>query len=114
MCAYTKGLAGDIDPSNDTICRTYMAVNVEETNQLIGNLYPNPADQFVNIVFAATEGNGKLEIRDNLGRVVHSEFVDLANGNVVEVKTDRFASGVYNYRFVLQDKVQQGQLMIRR
>ena len=114
MCAYTKGLAGDIDPSNDTICRTYMAVNVEETEQLIGNLYPNPADQFVNIVFAATEGNGKLEIRDNLGRLVHSEFVDLANGNVVEVKTDRFASGVYNYRFVLQDKVQQGQLMIRR
>lgn len=114
MCAYTKGLAGDIDPSNDTICRTYMAVNVEETNQLIGNLYPNPADQFVNIVFAATEGAGRLEIRDNLGRMVHSEVVDLTNGNMVEVKTDRFASGVYNYRFVLQDKVQQGQLMIRR
>lgn len=114
VCSYTKGLAGDIDGSNDTTCQMYMAVSVEETKDLIGNLYPNPADQFVNIAFAATEGVGNLEIRDNLGRIVYTEVVDLSNGNVIEVKTDRYASGVYNYRFVLRDKVQQGQLMIRR
>ena len=113
MCAYTKS---NTDPNlaNDTTCRTYLNVSVEERTDLLSRVYPNPADQFVNFEFAGKEGAGTLEIRDQLGRMVYSAQVDLSTGGRHEVKTETFSSGVYNYRFVQADKVQHGQVMIRR
>lgn len=113
MCSYTKS---STDPNllNDTTCRTYLNVSVEERSDLLNKVYPNPADQFVNFEFAGKEGVGTLEIRDQLGRMVYRTEVDLSTGGRHEVKTETFSSGVYNYRFVQSDKVQHGQLMIRR
>lgn len=113
MCAYTKS---NTDPNlaNDTTCRTYLNVSVEERNDLLSKVYPNPADQFVNFEFAGKEGVGTLEIRDQLGRMVYQSQVDLSTGGRHEVKTETLSSGVYNYRFVQADKVQHGQVMIRR
>jgi hypothetical protein len=114
LCAYTKGLATDVNAANDTSCATFLNVNVEEVNNLVSKVYPVPADQFVNFDFGAQQGAGKLELRDNLGRVVYSTWVDLSNGSMHEVKTNSYAAGVYNYRFVLDDKVQYGQVVVRR
>ncbi len=112
ICAYTKSNS-DPNIQNDTTCRTYLNVSVEEA-QLLNRVYPNPADQMVNFEFSGNEGEGTLEIRDQLGRVVYSARVDLSTGGRHEVKTETFASGVYNYRFVQAEKVHNGQLMIRR
>ena len=114
LCAYTKGLATDVNAANDTSCATFLNVNVEEVNNLVSKVYPVPADQFVNFDFGAQQGAGKLELRDNLGRVVYSTWVDLSNGSMHEVKTSSYAAGVYNYRFVMDDKVQYGQVVVRR
>jgi len=114
LCAYTKGLATDVNAANDTSCSTFLNVNVEEVNNLVSKVYPVPADQFVNFDFGAQQGAGTLELRDNLGRVVYSTWVDLSNGSMHEVKTSSYAAGVYNYRFVLNDKVQYGQVVVRR
>ncbi|MFN3530875.1 MAG: CARDB domain-containing protein, partial [Bacteroidia bacterium] len=68
LCAFTRSFAGDANAANDTTCATFNAVNVKDVNDLIGRVYPNPANQFVKFDFAAQEGVGTLEIRDNLGR----------------------------------------------
>ena len=113
MCAFTKS-ATDPNLGNDTICMDYLGVNVQEVQDLLSRVYPNPADQFVKFDFSGQEGKGLLELRDNLGRVIHTEWIELGNGATHEVKTERYASGVYNYRFILRDKVQHGQVVIRR
>jgi hypothetical protein len=114
LCAYIKGLAGDVDPTNDTSCTTYMAVSVESNESLVGRVYPNPANESVFFDFLVTEGSGTLEIFDQLGRIVHSEFIELSNGATHEVKTGTYSSAMYNYRFIAGDKVQYGNVLIRR
>ena len=112
-CVYSKW-SSDVSLLNDTTCATFLNVSVEEQAGLVSRVYPNPADGFVKFDFGSAEGVGTLEIRDQLGRVVYSDLVDLSTGATHEVKTRELAAGVYNYRFVLQDKMQQGQVMIRR
>lgn len=117
LCSYTKGLAGDLNLANDTSCTSVVVSvggSVEEVSSLIGRVYPVPADQHVNFEFGRVEGAGRLEIRDNLGRLVYASFLTFEAGYMHEVKTDSWAAGVYNYRLVSGDKQQQGQLMIRR
>lgn len=113
MCAFSKS-ATDPNLGNDTICMDYLAVGVDEVEDLLNRVYPNPADQFVNFDFSGQEGKGLLELRDQLGRIVYTEWIELSNGATHEVKTERYAAGVYNYRFVLRDRVQHGQVVIRR
>jgi hypothetical protein len=114
LCAYTKGLATDVNLANDTSCATFLNVNVEEVNSLVSKVYPVPADQFVNFDFGTQQGVGTLELRDNLGRLVYSAPIDLSTGSMHEVKTGSYAAGVYNYRFVMDSKVQYGQVVVRR
>lgn len=114
LCAYIKGLAGDVDPSNDTSCTTYMAVSVEPNANLVGRVYPNPANESVFFDFIVTEGEGTLEIFDQLGRIMHSEFIELSKGATHEVKTGTYASAMYNYRFIAGGKIQYGNVLIRR
>ncbi|MFN3530712.1 MAG: T9SS type A sorting domain-containing protein [Bacteroidia bacterium] len=113
LCAYSSWTA-DTNPANDTTCASYQAVKVEEVHDLVGRVYPNPASQFVKFDIAAQEGVGTLEIRDNLGRVVWRETVEVSIGNTHQISTEAYAAGVYNYRFMLGEKLQQGQFMIRR
>jgi hypothetical protein len=114
LCAYTKGLSTDVNLANDTSCATFLNVNVEEVNNLVSKVYPVPADQLVNFDFGAQQGVGTLELRDNLGRLVYSTPIDLSTGAMHEVKTGSYAAGVYNYRFVMDSKVQYGQVVVRR
>lgn len=114
LCAYIKGLSGDVDPTNDTSCAMYMAVSVETQANLVGRVYPNPANESVFFDFIVTEGEGTLEIFDQLGRIVHSEFIELSKGATHEVKTGTYAPAMYNYRFITDGKIQYGNVLIRR
>lgn len=113
VCAFTRFI-DDPNKLNDTTCVTFLGVNVEERNDLISKVYPNPANQFVTFDFLNQQGSGILEIRDQLGKVVYRSIVDLSAGSQHEVKTESLASGIYNYRFINNDKIQNGQVIIRR
>jgi hypothetical protein len=113
LCAYVRW-TDDVNASNDTACAQFNAVNVEEVNDLLRKVYPNPADQYVMFDFGTAEGVGTLEMRDQLGRVVRSQVIDLSTGAAHEVRTNDLAAGIYNYRFVLHNKVQYGQVVIKR
>ncbi|MDP2189312.1 MAG: T9SS type A sorting domain-containing protein [Sphingobacteriaceae bacterium] len=113
LCAYTRW-ASDTNASNDTSCVQFTAVGVESVNHLLSRVYPNPADQFVLFDFGTNEGQGTLELRDQLGRVVRSQHIDLSTNERHEIRTDNLAVGVYNYRFILKNQVQNGQVIISR
>jgi hypothetical protein len=113
LCAYTRW-ASDTTASNDTACVQYSAVGVESVNHLLNRVYPNPADQFVMFDFGMSEGVGTLELRDQLGRIVRAQTIDLSLNERHEIRTEHLATGVYNYRFVFKNQVQNGQVVIRR
>jgi hypothetical protein len=113
LCTYTRW-PDDTNANNDTSCVQFTAVGVESVNHLLNRVYPNPADQFVVFDFGANEGLGTLELRDQLGRVVRSLIIDLTTNERYEIRTDNLAVGVYNYRFVLKNQVQNGQVIINR
>lgn len=118
LCANTTGVAGELNRANDTTCITLQStVSVNElqtSSRLIGKVYPNPAESFVNFEFNAFQGKGKLEIHDNLGRVVATIAVDSQNGKLQTVRTDSWSAGMYSYRFIADDQVQHGNLIIKR
>ncbi|MFN3530545.1 MAG: T9SS type A sorting domain-containing protein [Bacteroidia bacterium] len=113
LCAYTKWVP-DTNFANDTACITYQAVSVHNTEDIVGNVYPNPANQFVKFDFATHNGMATLEIRDNLGRILHREAVDLSAASYYQLGTEAYAAGLYHYRIVLRNQVHQGQFIIKR
>lgn len=113
LCTYTRW-SNDTNASNDTSCVQFTAVGVESVNHLLSRVYPNPADQFVMFDFGMTEGVGTLELRDQLGRIVRTQTIDLSLNERHEIRTQDLATGVYNYRFVFKNQVQNGQVVIKR
>ncbi len=118
ICANTTGLPNEVNRANDTACATIVStVGVDElaiSNRLIGKVYPNPAESFVNFEFNEFQGKGTLEIHDKLGRVVATVAVDRANGPVQSVRTETWAAGMYSYRFIASDQVQHGNLVVKK
>lgn len=113
LCTYTRW-ASDTNASNDTACVQFLAVGVESVDHLLNRVYPNPADQFVMFDFGLSEGVGTLELRDQLGRIVRAQTIDLSVNERHEIRTENLATGVYNYRFVFKNQVQNGQVVIKR
>jgi len=118
MCANTTGMPNELNRSNDTSCINLLSnVSVEEltqNNRLIGKVYPNPAESFVNFAFNEFQGKGTLEILDNLGRVVATVSIDSENGKLHTLSTESWSAGLYSYRFIVQDQVQHGNLIISK
>ncbi len=118
ICANTTGMPNEINRANDTSCisitTTISVENLYANNRLIGNVYPNPAESFVNFEFNEFQGKGTLEIHDKLGRVVANIAVDRENGHVHTLRTDSWSAGMYSYRFIARDQVQHGNLIIRQ
>jgi len=116
MCANTTGVANEVNRANDTSCISLVStVSIEvlsQNNRLIGNVYPNPASSYVNFEFNEFQGKGLLEIHDKLGRVVATIPVDRQQGDVQTVQTESWSAGIYSYRFVANDQVQQGKLVV--
>jgi len=88
--------------------------NLFTNNRLIGNVYPNPAESFVNFEFNEFQGKGTLEITDKLGRVVATVAIDRENGNIHTLRTESWSAGMYNFRFIARDQVQHGNVIISR
>jgi hypothetical protein len=117
ICANTTGMPNEVNRANDTACvnitSTVSVENLTANNRLIGNVYPNPAESYVNFEFNEFNGKGTLEVHDKLGRVVATIAVDRENGNVHTLRTDSWSAGMYSYRFIASDQVQHGNLIIR-
>lgn len=113
LCAYVKGVSGDVDASNDTSCVTFIALDVNES-QLLSRVYPNPAKDFVNFEFKAQQGAATLLILDQIGKIVHQQLIDLSTAGAWQLSTQTYAAGMYTYRLVVDSKVEQGKFIVAK
>ena len=84
-------------------------------NQLFFSVYPNPSDQFTNLVFENAEGpNAFIDVIDITGKVVFSERV--AGNGVIQhqMETSRLTHGLYTIRLTTDASVGTKKLVVNR
>jgi hypothetical protein len=76
---------------------TPVIVGLEEAEVNGINLYPNPADDEVNVTFnAATAQEMWVSVTDVTGKVIERHLIHgKAGANLVALNTDAYANGVY-------------------
>jgi hypothetical protein len=81
----------------------------------VSNLYPNPADNYVEIDYTLQDANAdaRITIRNVLGLVV-GEYGLVPNGSKLHIDTSHLSAGVYFYTLSLHSKnVVTKKLLIR-
>ncbi len=81
----------------------------------VSNLYPNPADNYVELDYSLQEQNldARLTIRNVLGLVV-GEYGLVVHGSKLHIDTSHLSAGVYFYTLSLHNKnVVTKKLLIR-
>lgn len=75
-----------------------VAVNISGSGNLI--VLPNPAQDFVNIVFSGNmlKGRHTIEVMDDKGAVVFSAAKDFSDGNHYQVDLKNYSKGIYLIR----------------
>ena len=70
--------------------------DLEEVNTINVNVYPNPANEVVNVAFEAENTSYSLSITDISGKVLHTEeYNNLSGGQVLTVPVNHFTAGNY-------------------
>ncbi len=87
---YAAGWAG-VSATSMVLHQSF--VGLDESNQLQGNAFPNPAEDRVTLS-VNSNGNAQLQVFDVAGKVVYTASVVLVNGQV-DVNIADFASGAY-------------------
>jgi PKD repeat protein len=82
------------------------------TESFLGESYPNPATDEVNIVCVVPEGSVALiKFYDMTGKLIHTE--QLSSGNqFLTLDTKNWQAGVYMYEMVVDDKITAYQKMV--
>jgi len=92
--------------------RSYEAMNEEKTAMEI-TVYPNPANDLVNITYSLNENQvGKIQIYDIAGALVLEQSLNSKN-NLSILNTSKLNSGIYLYHiFVDNEKIMSNKLVI--
>ncbi len=72
------------------ICVT-KAVSIEEKEELAFTVYPNPANNYINLTTKGTDGTSLLKITDVFGKVVYEESIS----ETKKLDVSDFKNGVY-------------------
>jgi len=95
-------------------------VSVEEENNVIGkfNIFPNPAADFVNVVYTIenANSNGTLSIMDLSGKQVYREVLPNAaglNNHMINVNSLGLSSGVYMVRMQIGNSQSVQKLIVQ-
>ncbi|MFO7658792.1 MAG: putative Ig domain-containing protein [Bacteroidales bacterium] len=87
------------------------AVNENETSSF--QLFPNPADNVLNIEYKGTGHQGLLEIYNLQGIMHHKSVLYFTNGEA-KVYLDDIPSGLYFFRFESDNHAKTGKLIINK
>lgn len=112
ICAFTL-LNGDAVSANDTSCVAVSStVSVEDLARISSRLYPNPANDVLNIEFGEAV-SGSLSIHDALGKVVKT--IQLEQGTQsMDIDISALSAGMYSYKLQTQGKLAQGKFVVSR
>jgi hypothetical protein len=70
----------------------------------LGENYPDPSKESTKIDYYVPEGEGKMIISDIFGREVEN-FLLLEGENYLEIKLDKYNSGMYFYKMVIDEEL---------
>lgn len=98
--ANLRGVVVLIDQSTGEVVNAHKFLiafaDLEEVNTIDVNVYPNPANEVVNVAFEAENTSYSLSITDISGRVLHTEeYNNLSGGQVLTVPVNHFTAGNY-------------------
>ena len=107
LCCYI-GDCGDRDIS--LVC-PYLSVQEIEEDQHI-RIFPNPADQFLNISYKSKPGEkNKVEIIDALGKMIYSENYIIDGSSIENIPLSGMAEGIYSIRITGSQKTVSGRFL---
>jgi len=91
------GVNREIYQQSVTACS---ASGIQETESLGFSLYPNPAEELLNLsIQSPVNENVFIEIINSIGEVVKTESKNILNGNsVITIQTNDLASGIYRIK----------------
>jgi hypothetical protein len=114
-CQYGAGSYSVIDASGATLCSggefgdaeekpfKTGALGVKEEFIAAMNVYPNPANEAINVSFEAENSDYTIEVLDVQGRVLAAQSMNSVNGTqVVSFATENMAKGSYIVRITNQ------------
>jgi hypothetical protein len=80
---------------NLVVCDTSVSANLKMEERIFTNIFPNPAENLVNIEIRNIEKheNLSMDIYDGVGRLVQS--VSNLRNSVYQLNRDDFGSGIY-------------------
>lgn len=91
----------------------FVGINDENINSAF-NVYPNPANDKVNILFTEKMRNAALSIVDVSGKVVYSTLVSNADAGTSHlIYTSEFSAGIYFVKISSDDKMFVRKMMVR-
>jgi len=99
--------------SNDIVITVEDCSGIETATLQIGNIYPNPASESINIAFAAEYNNLVINLFDATGRLVSSQSLKYTtSGNVVVIPVSQLSAGVYSLQLVSEEGIQISTVVI--
>jgi len=99
--------------SNDIVITVLDCSGIETSTLQIGNVYPNPASESINIAFAAEQNNLVINLFDATGRLVSSQTLkNTTSGNVVVIPVSQLSAGVYSLQLVSEEGIQISTVVI--
>jgi len=104
---YTVCLTISDSCGNDSTCQMINVVitSLADANAGIGAIYPNPANELLNVQLQQSMQNGQLSVIDALGRVVLAK--SQLSGTLVQISLENLQPGIYLLRLQENGKVSQ-------
>lgn len=109
-----------VDPTNSCGSpRTPAVVNIlsgiEDENIYNVSVYPNPADDFINVEFNTTEpGDASISVFDMLGKKVYDLNVGSVNGSVIRtINSSTWAAGFYTVQLNINKTTHTSKVVIK-
>jgi hypothetical protein len=99
FCAFPL-LPGDVNGTNDTLCKpvAITAISPESEGDLHINVYPNPADDYLEVVLSGSTGMKKeISLQNVMGQIIDSKIL---NENIGKTTLDlsNIPDGIYLLR----------------
>ena len=110
---YVPGSVSEIVCDNAAFARsTYTTTGIPEMPEFAVNLYPNPADNQINLIFGTEDtGDKRLSIFNMNGQLVFSKEIPVNSGNNIDVSL--LESGIYLLQVSSEKAVETRKLVIQ-
>ncbi len=114
VCVFIES-ESDGNEINDSICLPLHTSihSISFDDDLISNVYPNPASDFIYFSFGGNVQEGDLVIYNTSGAVIEQhQITSNVNKLIFEVNISKYRQGTYYYKFISDDKFNSGKFIV--